>query len=41
MGIILDECTALSGKVPVYQQIDETLHLTVFAAKSLQEEQEL
>ena len=41
VGIILDECTALSGKVPVYQQIDETLHLTVFAAKSLQEEQEL
>ncbi len=41
VGIILDESTALSGKVPVYQQIDETLHLTIFAAKSLHEEQEL
>ena len=41
VGIILDESTALSGKVPVYQQIDETLHLTIFAAESLQEEQEL
>ena len=36
VGIILDESTALSGKVPVYEQIDETLHLTIFAAKSLQ-----
>ncbi len=41
VGIILDESTALSGKAPVYEQIDETLHLTIFAAKSLQEEQEL
>ena len=41
VGIILDESAALSGKVPVYEQIDETLHLTIFAAKSLQEEQEL
>lgn len=41
VGIILDESTALSGKVPVYQQIDETLHLTIFAAKSLQPEREL
>ncbi len=41
VGIILDESTALSGKAPVYEQIDETLHLTVFAAKSLHEEQEL
>ena len=41
VGIILDESTALSGKSPVYQQIDETLHLTIFAAKSLQAEQEL
>ncbi len=41
VGIILDESTALSGKAPVYQQIDETLHLTIFAAKSLHEEQEL
>ncbi|MCY3994452.1 MAG: putative DNA binding domain-containing protein [Caldilineaceae bacterium] len=36
VGIILDESTALSGKVPVYEQIDESLHLTIFAAKSLQ-----
>ncbi len=41
MGIILDESTALSGKAPVYQHIDETLHLTIFAAKSLQPEREL
>ena len=41
VGIILDESTALSGKAPVYEQIDETLHLTIFAAESLQEEQEL
>lgn len=41
VGIILDESTALSGKEPVYEHIDETLHLTIFAAKSLQEEQEL
>ena len=41
VGIILDESTALSGKAPVYEQIDETLHLTIFAAKSLHEEQEL
>lgn len=41
VGIILDESTALSGKVPVYEQIDETLHLTIFAAKSLQPVQEL
>ena len=41
VGIILDESTALSGKAPVYEQIDESLHLTIFAAKSLQEEQEL
>ncbi|MDE0142090.1 MAG: putative DNA binding domain-containing protein [Caldilineaceae bacterium] len=36
VGIILDESAALSGKVPIYEQIDETLHLTIFAAKSLQ-----
>ena len=41
VGIILDESAALSGKAPVYEQIDETLHLTIFAAKSLQEEQDL
>ena len=40
VGIILDESTTLSGKVPVYEQIDETLHLTIFAAKSLQPVQE-
>ena len=36
VGIILDESAALSGKVPIYEQIDETLYLTIFAAKSLQ-----
>ena len=41
VGIILDESAALSGKVPVYQHIDETLHLTIFAAESLQAELEL
>lgn len=41
VGIILDESAALSGRVPVYEQIDETLHLTIFAAKSLQPEQDL
>lgn len=40
VGIILDDSTALSGKAPVYEQIDETLHLTIFAAKSLQEERQ-
>ena len=39
VGIILDESEALSGKVPVYEMIDEELHLTIFAAKSLQDEQ--
>jgi len=41
VGIILDESAALSGKVPVYEQIDETLFLTIFAAKSLQPGQDL
>ena len=41
VGIILDESEALSGKVPVYEMIDEELHLTIFAAKSLQDEQNL
>ena len=41
VGIILDESKALSGKVPFYEQIDETLHLTIFAAESLQDGQEL
>ena len=39
VGIILDESEALSGKPPVYEMIDQELHLTIFAAKSLQEEQ--
>ena len=39
VGIILDESEALSGKVPVYEMIDEELHLTIIAAKSLQDEQ--
>ena len=38
VGIILDESATLSGRVPVYQLFDETLHLTIFAAKSLQDE---
>ena len=41
VGIILDESAALSGKIPVYKHIDETLHLTIFAAESLQAELEL
>lgn len=41
VGIILDESEALSGIAPVYEQIDETLHLTLFAAKSLQPEPHL
>lgn len=41
VGIILDESTVLSGKSPVYEQIDETLFLTIFAAKSLQPGQNL
>ncbi len=41
VGIILDESSALSGKVPVYEQIDENLHLTIFAAESLQPVQDL
>ena len=40
VGIILDESAALSGKVPVYEQIDEALHLTIYAARSLQGGQE-
>ena len=41
VGIILDESEALSGKAPVYEMIDEELHLTIFAAKSLQDEQDI
>ena len=40
VGIILDESEALSGKVPVFELIDEELRLTIFAAKSLQEGQD-
>ena len=40
VGIILDESETLSGRVPVYELIDEELHLTIFAAKSLQEGQD-
>jgi len=40
VGIILDESEALSGKAPLYEVIDEELHLKIFAAKSLQEEQD-
>ena len=40
VGIILDESEALCGKPPVYEMIDEELHLTILAAKSLQEEQD-
>ena len=40
VGIILDESEALSGMAPVYEMFDEELHLTIFAAKSLQEEQD-
>lgn len=38
VGIILQESTELSGKQPVYEMHDEELHLTIFAAKSLQDE---
>ncbi len=41
VGIILDESAALSDREPVYELFDDELRLTIFAAKSLQEEQEL
>ena len=41
VGIILNESEKLSGKTPVYELFGEELRLTIFAAKSLQEEREL
>ena len=41
VGIILNESERLSGKTPVYELFGEELRLTIFAAKSLQEETEL
>ncbi len=35
--IILNESEQLSGKIPVYEMLGEELRLTIFAAKSLQE----
>ena len=40
VGIILNESEKLSGKTPVYELFGEELRLTIFAAKSLQEERE-
>ncbi len=40
VGIILNESEQLSGKTPVYELFGEELRLTIFAAKSLQEEKE-
>ena len=36
VGIILNESEQLSGKIPIYELINEELFLTIFAAKSLQ-----
>ncbi len=41
VGIILNESEKLSGKIPVYELFGEELRLTIFAAKSLQEERKL
>ena len=41
VGIILNESEMLSDKTPVYELFGEELRLTIFAAKSLQEEREL
>ena len=41
VGIILSESEQLSSKTPVYELFGEELRLTIFAAKSLQEEREL
>ena len=38
VGIILNESEQLSGKTPVYELFNEELRLTIFAAKSLQED---
>ena len=40
VGIILNESEQLSGKIPVYELFNEELCLTIFAAKSLQEDAE-
>ncbi len=40
VGITLNESEQLSGKIPVYELFGEELRLTIFAAKSLQEERE-
>ena len=37
VGIILNESEHLSGKIPIYELINEELCLTIFAAKSLQQ----
>ena len=41
VSIILSESEQLSGEIPVYELFGEELRLTIFAAKSLQEEREL
>ena len=38
VGIILNESEVLSGKIPIYELFNEELCLTIFAAKSLQED---
>ncbi len=38
VGIILQQSEELSGRKPVYEVRDEELHLTIFAAKSLPDE---
>ncbi len=38
VGIILQQSKTLSGKEPIYKMHGEELHLTIFAAKSLQDE---
>ncbi len=40
VGIILNESEQLSGKTPVYELFNEELCLTIFAAKSLQKDDE-
>ena len=40
VGIILNESEQLSGKTPIYELFNEELRLTIFAAKSLQEDNE-
>ena len=40
VGIILNESKQLSGKTPVYELFNEELCLTIFAAKSLQKDDE-